>query len=214
MPDTEAHSLSQSLRQILEQDVEDGLTVGEILKRVEDKGYGLLLVVLALPSALPVPAAGYSTPFGLMLAFLGVQMLIGRKSLWLPGWAMRLSIKRNLAEKMVGAAAKFFDKIEHLIKPRFSWIGGRWGLPLMGVLVIIMSMLMILPIPLTNTAPAGVVFLIGVGLSEDDGLFAGIACFLGALSVALYAYVIYIFVTVGVDGVMALKDKIKEALGF
>ena len=61
-----------------------GLTLGEVFQRIGDRGFGLLLIVLSLPSALPIPAAGYSTPFGIIIAVLALQMLAGRTSPWIP----------------------------------------------------------------------------------------------------------------------------------
>lgn len=188
--------------------------MGSVIGAVGDKGYGLILVVLSLPSALPIPAPGYSTPFGIMLAFLGGQMVLGRRSVWLPQWAIRSRIKRSLAVRAIQGANAFFTRLEHLIKPRFTWIGGPWGLPVMGLLVIAMAALMILPIPLTNTAPAMVIFLIGVGLSEDDGLFAAGACVAGVLAVGLYAAIITVLLTVGTEGVVQIKDFLKTLLQF
>ena len=72
---------------------------------------------------------------------------------------------------------------------------------------------MILPIPLTNTAPAGVIFLIGVGISERDGLFAIAATALGLVAVAFYVFVIYVAITAGVEGVEQIKEWIKGKLG-
>ncbi len=75
-----------------------------------------------------------------------------------------------------------------------------------------MACLMILPIPLTNTFPAMVIFMIGIGVCERDGLFAVGATVLGILAVAFYAFVIYLLITVGVEGVQELKDWIKSRL--
>ena len=199
-------SLSQSLNRLLDTSNSEDLSIGDIFDRVGDKGYGLMLVVLSLPSALPVPAPGYSTPFGLLLSILGIQMILNRRTPWLPGRVRQFVMKRRIVDMIIRGGAKIFGKIEHLIRPRMSWINGRLGLPFMGTLVLLMSALMIFPIPLTNTAPAMVIFLIGVGLTEDDGLVAGAACALGALAALLYAVVIYIALTVGFKGVTQLKE--------
>jgi hypothetical protein len=207
-------SLSTTLRELIARD-ESGadVSIANVFQRIGDRGFGLLLVILSLPSALPIPAAGYSTPFGILLAILGLQMVFGRKTPWLPAWAGKHKLSGGFVEKMIGLSAKFFRYIEVFIRPRMRWVGSRAGLPFMGALVIIMACLMILPIPLTNTFPAFVIFLIGVGLTEEDGLFCLCASALAVASVALYGYVIYLFVTFGVEGVERLKNLIKSALG-
>lgn len=202
-------SLSHCLNRLLSSlDNADGITLNDVFSQVGDKGFGVLLVVLAIPSALPVPAAGYSTPFGILIAILSLQMIFGRSTLWLPSRAKKIKLKRELFRKIVHSANLFFSRFEHLIKPRLRWIGSGLGLPILGLLVLIMACLMILPIPLTNTAPAMVIFVVGVGLSEDDGVFAGVACVLGLLAVLLYAYIIYLALTRGVEGMEKVLEKI------
>lgn len=205
-----AESLSASLRELREGD--GPLCVGEIVDAVGDRGFGLLLVILSLPSALPVPAPGYSTPFGLILAVLGIQMLCARSKPSLPGRARRMKIQRQHANRLLGAGLRFLGWTERLIRPRMEWIGSRAGRVFFGGVVLMMAILMIFPIPLTNTFPAMVIFLTGVAFCERDGLTALFAFGVGILAILLYAYVIYLLATVGVEGVSELKEWIKGLL--
>lgn len=205
-----AESLSASLRELREGD--GPLRVGEIVDAVGDRGFGLLLVILSLPSALPVPAPGYSTPFGLILAVLGIQMLCARSKPSLPGRARRMKIQRQHANRLLGAGLRFLGWTERLIRPRMEWIGSRAGRVFFGGVVLMMAILMIFPIPLTNTFPAMVIFLTGVAFCERDGLTALFAFGVGILAILLYAYVIYLLATVGVEGVSELKEWIKGLL--
>ena len=190
-----------------------GLTLGEVFQRIGDRGFGLLLIVLSLPSALPIPAAGYSTPFGIIIAVLALQMLAGRTSPWIPERAARTKLHGKFIDVMLGFFTKFFSKVEFLIRPRLTWVGSRPGRAFLGLLVLIMAGLMILPIPLTNTFPAFVIFLTGIGLTEEDGLFSIFAGVLGVLSTVLYGMVIYWFVRFGLEGIEMLKESIKSAAG-
>jgi hypothetical protein len=79
----------------------------------------------------------------------------------------------------------------------------------MGALIIAMAALMVLPIPLTNTAPAMVVFLLGAALTEDDGLLAAAAFAAGCLAVLLYAGVIYLLLTQGPEAIEGIKEWIR-----
>jgi hypothetical protein len=137
-------------------------------------------------------------------------MLTGHRSLWLPGKLQNLRIQPKLADKMIHAASQFLRTLERWIQPRQLWIQSRLGHSALACLILIMSALMILPIPLTNTLPAMVIFLIGVGLSEEDGLLAILAFAVGLLAVALYAGIIYLLITQGPEAIQALKDWIKQ----
>ena len=204
--------LSDELSQLLQTDGE-ALTVEELVNRVGDRGFGLLLLVLSLPSALPVPAAGYSVPFGLLLLVLALQMLAGKSHPVFPQRLQRVRITSSFAEKLIKGAAWIFRRLEWVIRPRMRWVGMRAGRVLMGFLVLAMAVLMMIPIPMTNTFPAFVIFLIGIGLTEDDGLFAIGACIVGVLAVLLYVALIWAIIFYGPEVVTTIKDSIKSLLG-
>lgn len=193
------------------------LTLGLLVDRVGEKGFGMLLVLLAMPSAAPVPAAGYSTPFGIMLAILAWQMVRGHAEPVFPKKFRAIKLPRGLTKSMLWFASKVFRVLEVIIRPRMQWIGGRTGRVFMGALVLAMAGLMILPIPNTNTLPAFVIFLIGVGLMEEDGLFGIAACVFGSMALALYVFVVYALIAWGpqivVEGFDYAKDWIKGLIG-
>jgi len=55
-----------------------------------------------------------------------------------------------------------------------------------------------------------VIFMIGVGLSEEDGLLAIGAFVVGCCAVLLYAGIIYLVLTQGVEAIDPIKDAIKS----
>ena len=202
-------NLSADLRELLSQGNARGITIGRLLQTLGDRGFGLLFIILSLPSALPVPAPGYSTPFGIIITILALQLMAGRETPWLPGWATKKRIGRNLADTLIGAAVGFFKRVEHLIKPRWQFALARRGQILSGILIITMAALMILPIPLTNTAPAMVIFVIGVAMVEDDGLGMVLSCALAVLALLLY---LAVFAAISYFGLQGL-DELKEIIG-
>lgn len=210
---TAHRSLADSLSEILLIAEVEGPTVGSILDQIGAKGFGLLLVILSLPSALPVPAPGYSTPFGIMIVILAVQIFIGRQTIWLPQGLRKIKLKKTMVQTMLGVATRFLHKIERFIRPRQLWIRSRAGLSCLALVIGVMACLMILPIPLTNTFPAMVIFMIGVGLCEEDGLLALAAFVVGLLAIALYAFIIYLLITQGPEAIEGIKDWIKAQLG-
>lgn len=205
----EKRSLSDQLRALLH-DEEEPLTVGRLAERVGDRGFGLLLLVLSLPSALPVPAAGYSVPFGMVLLVLALQMILGRKRPVFPRRLERMAFSRSLADRLLSGAAWIFQRLEWAVRPRMRWVGRRTGLLFMGILVLLMAILMMIPIPTTNTFPAFVIFLIGVGLTEEDGLFAIGACVVGVLAVALYAVLVWAMIVYGPEVVVTIKETVQS----
>jgi len=203
--------LSQQLNALLAH--EGPLSLGLLLDRVGEKGFGLLLVTLSLPSALPVPAAGYSIPFGIALALLGGQMVIGRPHPWFPTKVRRTKLPEGMMSGALKSGAWVFAKLEHLVRPRLRWITGSTAQRSLGLLVIFMALLMMIPIPMTNTLPAMVVFLLGVALIEEDGLF-GLAAFgAGIITAAAYLALVIAIILYGPEIAVEIKDWLKSLLG-
>ncbi len=191
------HKLSEDLQRLLDENGDESITFGQLVDQLGDRGFGFSLLLLALPSALPVPAAGYSTPFGIAIVGLAIQMIRGRTTPWLPAKILNRSMKASFARKMIGAAIAFLRRVEHLLKPRLPLMHGRGGLIVAGTLILLMGCLMTLPIPGTNTAPAMVIFLVAIGLIEEDGLALAVAWLAGLGAVALYGTIIGIVVYTG-----------------
>ena len=206
-------SLSHRLDQILVEVDQGNFTRGEAIDRLAERGFGFILILLSFPSALPVPAPGYSTPFGVILFLFGIQMAFNRKKVWLPQKIRAKPAEGKRLRQVLAGAGKFFKATEKWVKPRYAWASTPLVYCLLGVVVSVMSVLMILPIPLTNTLPAIVIFLIGVGWCEKDGLVLVLASILGVLSVALYATLITLLIIYGERGMDILKDAVRGLFG-
>jgi hypothetical protein len=58
-----------------------------------------------------------------------------------------------------------------------------------------------------------VIFLIGIGLAEEDGLLALFAFAIGLCAIALYGFIIYLLITEGPDAVDSIKIGIRDLVG-
>lgn len=209
MNDHGSGTLSGDIRRLLAVNGRRDMSLGDIVSAVGDRGFGILFVLLSLPSALPVPAPGYSTPFGIVLFLLSLQLLAGRSVPWIPEWASRKIIRRSTADKMISGTASFFSFVERFIRPRMPMLLGRTATKGYCFLLLLMSGLMILPIPLTNTLPAMVIFCVGVAMTERDGLALLAALFFGIAAVLLYTVAFWLITTYGVQGMREAKEIIK-----
>ena len=184
-------SLADGLKSVLESAKGDKVEMRQFFDCFQEKGFGILLMIFALPSALPLPAPGYSAPFGVILALLARQMLIGRHTPWLPEKMLRISFSRSFLEKIIPSAVAFLSKTEALVRPRMEMFTGRGMQVLPLFIVLLMSIFMMIPIPGTNTAPAMVVFMIGLGLSEKDGAVLLLSSLAGLCAAVLTSLILY-----------------------
>ncbi|MEN9210956.1 MAG: exopolysaccharide biosynthesis protein [Thermostichus sp. DG02_2_bins_29] len=178
-------SLSDPLGTSEEGSPAEAIQVEQILKRLGERSFGLFLVILSFPSALPVPAPGYSTPFGLLIVLLAAQLVAGRTIPWLPPQVLQQSIPLKQFQKLVQAGIPWLQRIEKIARPRWTALcTTHVGQGVLGTLIGLMGVSMILPIPGTNTLPAMGVFVTAFGLMEEDGIlcsFGALVCVAGGL---------------------------------
>lgn len=197
-------------RYFFEEDRDSKVTLEEILSLAGERIFGFLFVVLALPSALPVPAPGYSIPFGIAMFFLAGQLILGRQRPWLPAKMMKGSMKLETVQGFVKKGIPWLQRVERLTKPRFAYLCTSLpGRILLGSAIALMAISMMLPIPLTNTIPAIGIFIIGFSLLEDDGLISIFGLFICAIGFTITSSIL-IF---GVTAVRTVIDLIKDYLG-
>ncbi|MEA5617248.1 exopolysaccharide biosynthesis protein [Cronbergia sp. UHCC 0137] len=161
------------------------VTLADILLLAEERIFGFLLVILSLPSALPVPAPGYSTPFGVLIFLLAIQLIAGAKTPWLPQKMVNHPLKLSTVQGFLKAGLPWLRRIEAIAKPRLSYICTTLpGRVTLGIAIALMAISMMIPIPGTNTLPAMGIFVTAFGLSEDDGaisLGGLVMCLMGAI---------------------------------
>lgn len=172
-------------RYFFEEERPGKITLTEILQLAGERVFGFLFVILALPSALPVPAPGYSTPFGFVLFLLALQLISGRKLPWLPAKISHHPMELNQVQGVIKAGLPWLRRIEMITRPRLTYICTSLpGRVTMGIAIALMGISMMIPIPGTNTLPAMGIFVTGFGLIEDDGAIslAGLVlCLMGGI---------------------------------
>lgn len=172
-------------RYFFEEERQPKVKLADILALAGERIFGFLFVLLALPSALPVPAPGYSIPFGFAMFILAVQLAVGAKMPWLPKGVLNYEMDLKQVQKVVKAGIPWLRRIEAIARPRLTYICTSIpGRIFMGCAIALMSISMMIPIPGTNTLPAMGIWVTGFGLTEDDGaisLGGLVLCVMGAI---------------------------------
>ncbi len=190
------------------------VNLAQILAIAKEKIFGIVLVILSLPSALPIPAPGYSTPFGVLIFLVAIQLILGRNELWLPLSWQGKNIKTEKAQGVLKAGLPWLKRLEAIAHPRLAMVcQSRLGKALMGITIGSMAISMMIPIPGTNTLPAMSIFITAFGLQEDDGLITGAGMIFSVLIAVLMVSIIYVFFNGGVSMLEIIKDWLKMQLG-
>jgi hypothetical protein len=171
----------------------EDITLGDMAEAFGDRAFGLLILLLCLPSLLPLMASVFGTP----MLILGIQMGMGRRVPKLPGFIARRSIRRSDLLRLSGASSKWLRRIEQYVKPRPGFFTSPIGDRLFGWLTAYVAIMLILPGPGTNGPPAFGNIVMALGLVEHDSRTVGLGMAL-TLAGCIFATVVLAIVGWGV----------------
>jgi hypothetical protein len=173
------------------------ISLGDMAEAFGDRAFGLLILLLLLPSLLP----GMASVFGTPVLILGVQMGLGRRVPKLPKFLARQSVKRTDLLRLTSSSSKWLNKIERYVKPRPGFFTSPIGDKIFGWLTAYVALMLILPGPGTNGPPAFGNIVMALGLVENDNRVIGIGMLLTLLGCA---FATFILVAIGWLGITAL----------
>jgi hypothetical protein len=172
---------SELLSGLARNGVSTRITVREIVEALGNRGFALLLVVLGLPNCLPMPPP-IPLIAGLLVLFVGIQMLIGLRRPWLPERVLNYSATRVSMQKLMDRAAPWLEKMERFAKPRIALLSTHLGFRVHAVLVLVFAVALVFALPFIGQIPLGIaICLVGLGMVERDGALTIAACFFGAI---------------------------------
>lgn len=161
---------SQVLRRLSEEPGER-INIGHIAEAFGERAFGALMLCVGLLNLLPWPPGG-TTLVGSPLLFITAQLAIGRDTLWLPKRVCAASFDRANFRSGLKRVLPGLEKIERLTRPRLSWAVGSVAERLIGTVCLLLTCVLVLPIPGANFIPALVVVGFAVALVQRDGAVA------------------------------------------
>lgn len=185
-PPTDARSLADRLIGLDTRLPQGDVTIRRLMLEMGNGAYGLVLLVLALPVLIPVPAVPTGVVCGTIIAAFAVRMAFG--SIHPPRWVLRRRLPRGWITRAVSVAHPHLDRIERRLRTRLPFLTSAASTRWLASVILLAAILIILPIPLGNALPALGVIGIALGLAVRDGLavLAGIASvLLGAVWLAV-----------------------------
>jgi hypothetical protein len=205
--------LSTELRRFFFEDERpQQVTLTDILALAGERAFGILLLLISLPSALPIPAPGYSIPFGILIIFLAGQLMLGSQTPWLPQGLQRRSIPLSTTQTILEKGLPWLQRLETITRPRLTGIcTSLAGRVVIGTAISLMGLSMMIPIPGTNTLPAMAVLLTSFSLVEDDGAITLAGLTLCLLAFLLSTAIIITLILTGASFVELLKQWLKQA---
>jgi hypothetical protein len=198
--------LSEIFARTLDANADGVVVLGEVLDKAGDRGYGFLLILLAIPAFIPILPPGTSGVLGALMSIVALQMLLGLKQPWFPKRWRNKVLSPKVVQAIQTRGVAMLRQIERVSHPR----GRRFTrngviLRLSALVVIALALVLSSPMPFMNTLPALGVLLIGVGLANHDLYLLSAGWGIG-VAVAL-------IVVLGIEALLRLARIVREAVG-
>lgn len=170
-------------------DASGPVSVGTIRDALGDRSLAALLVLFAALNLLPLPP-GATLVLGLPLILVSAQMALGYRNAWLPRAFVEKTIEAERFRSASRRLVPLLQRLERLVRPRHWPFSQITADRVIGLVALVLSIAVTLPIPLGNWLPAFAIAIVGLALSERDGLFFVFGVATGAVSLAIIAAVV------------------------
>jgi hypothetical protein len=177
-------------------------TLGALGELFEEKSFAVTILMLMFVPALPLPTGGVTHVFELITVLLAAQMLVGRRTIWLPERWARRELGATMTGKAIPFVIRWVRRVERYSRPRWAALfHQRWMLPVFGLIFIALAVAAGLAPPFSglDTLPAMGAIAVALAIIFEDVLLLAIGFVLGTTGVVL-------IVTVGAALVHVLRS--------
>ncbi|MCE8019940.1 exopolysaccharide biosynthesis protein [Halomonas sp. MCCC 1A11036] len=190
---TEPHNLVELMHAIESINTPSGrIRFDEVLDAIGRRAFGPLLLLAGLVTLMPIVSGipGVPTLMALFTLLVCVQLLVGRRTFWLPGWLRNRTLpsdKVHTGLKWMYKPAKWVDRLLH---PRITFMTGRQGVRLTALACFTLALAMppMELVPLTVNIAGVALTLFGLAIMARDGLLSILAFLLTGLSLFVILY--------------------------
>jgi hypothetical protein len=177
--------VSDQLEQWLKGDGEK--TLGGLIDAFGEGSFALIFVMLMAVPALPLPTGGVTHVFEVITMLLALELIVGRRTVWLPQRWRRLELTGPRQEKFIATLLRRIRWLERFSRPRARWLFGHrlsgsvFGLAVLGLTV---TAFVAPPFSGLDTLPSLGVVVLALGYLLADVVVASAGVVIGLLGVA------------------------------
>lgn len=171
---------------MLEGDHAQDLRFADLLAGLGRRAFGMMLFVASLPAFIPVPGVAGAIS-GPLCALVGLQLLVGLRRPWLPGFIARRGPKRASLVKFDNMLSPWLARLERLVRPRMTQVlDHRVAAMFTGLLLSVLGLLLALPIPFTNYLFGALMVVFALALLERDGALMLLCWLTGIITIVVF----------------------------
>ena len=171
-------AIADRLDHLVEQAEGEDVSLDWILAQLHERAFGLFLLILALPCCIPF-LYGIPQIVALPLMFVSVQILLGRRVPWLPGRLGARRVSTGGLRSLAARAGPWLRRVGAVSRPRLGALTRPPVERIIGLVLVLFSASILVPLPGTNTVPGFAVVFVAMGLLQRDGLLVILGAIVG-----------------------------------
>ncbi len=147
----------------------------------------MFLLLMVIP-ALPLPTGGITHVFEIIVMLLALELIAGRKSIWLPKKWRELNLPTKLQTSVLPSLLKLIRKIEKYSRPRLSRaLSNSVSVRIIGLIIFVLTLFAFLAPPFSglDTLPSLGVVIISMALIFEDLILSIVGIIVGITGVGL-----------------------------
>ncbi len=167
-------------------DGEDPKTLGGLIDVFGERSFAIIFALLMALPALPLPTGGATHVLEVITALLALELVAGRRDIWLPARWKRLELATPARRKILTALLRQIRRLERVSRPRGRWLfGHRLSGIVFGLVVLALTIAAFVAPPFSglDTLPSIGVVVLAVGVLLTDYVLALAGTVVGALGV-------------------------------
>ncbi|MBK4216688.1 exopolysaccharide biosynthesis protein [Paracoccus caeni] len=180
--------ISSLIEELPRQTTGERIAIGDLVLWFEDRATLALMLIFGILNILPNPP-GSSVVLGLPMLYLSAAMLLDRQP-WFPRIVMDRGISASLFQTLAYRGTPYLRRCEQLLRPRREQLSQGWAFRFSGLLCLILSIILILPIPFGNIPPAACMTFLVLALAMRDGISILLGWFLSLVCIILMSGVV------------------------
>ena len=160
---------------------EGEVSIGRLIDGLGDRAFGIILLILAVPTAIPGPP-GLPVAFSIPMLVFTAQLWLGHSHPWMPGFIRRRRFSRPALLSVLRRVKPVLARLEQVCNPRLLSLTSGTGERLVGAYFFICAIVLMnpVPIPFTHLPLGAALVVLSLGYVERDG-YVVIAGLFGAL---------------------------------
>ncbi|NDW59939.1 exopolysaccharide biosynthesis protein [Yangia sp. PrR004] len=172
MTEATSQQLSDLLNDLESLTAAESVRVQDVVDKLGARSFASLMLIFSLISASPASAIpGLTALVAVIVGILVVQMIFGRRSVWLPQIITKRHMSSEKLRKGLGWLRKPVKFVEKFLKPRLTFLCHRpWLLlPLALILGLTIFMPLMEIVPTSGSIASAAIALFAAGLLSRDG---------------------------------------------